>query len=53
MMAAGQASWLPAAGVPQGKADSCIFIWLGGGACHIDTFDPKRLGDPQQRKAGS
>ena len=53
MMAAGQSSWLPAAGVPQGKADSCIFIWLGGGACHIDTFDPKRLGDPQQRKAGS
>ncbi|MFP6650566.1 MAG: DUF1501 domain-containing protein [Pirellulaceae bacterium] len=53
MMAAGQASWLPAAGVPKGKADSCIFIWLGGGACHIDTFDPKRLGDPQQRKAGS
>ncbi len=23
-------------------ADSCIFLWLGGGACHIDTFDPKR-----------
>jgi hypothetical protein len=23
-------------------ADSCIFIWLGGGACQIDTFDPKR-----------
>ena len=28
--------------VPRGKADSCIFIWLGGGACHVDTFDPKR-----------
>ncbi|MCA9175352.1 MAG: DUF1501 domain-containing protein [Planctomycetales bacterium] len=28
--------------VPSGKADSCIFIWLGGGACHVDTFDPKR-----------
>jgi hypothetical protein len=25
----------------QGKADSCIFLWLGGGACHVDTFDPK------------
>lgn len=25
-----------------GKADSCIFLWLGGGACHVDTFDPKR-----------
>lgn len=23
-------------------ADSCIMLWLGGGACHIDTFDPKR-----------
>ncbi len=27
---------------PQGKADACIYIWLGGGAGHIDTFDPKR-----------
>jgi hypothetical protein len=53
MLAAGQAAWLPAADAPKDKADSCIFIWLGGGACHIDTFDPKRLGDPQQRKAGS
>ena len=26
---------------PQGKADACIFLWLGGGAAHIDTFDPK------------
>ncbi len=24
------------------SADSCIFLWLGGGACHVDTFDPKR-----------
>ena len=24
------------------SADSCIFLWLGGGACHIDTFDPKK-----------
>jgi hypothetical protein len=24
------------------RADSCIFIWLGGGACHVDTWDPKR-----------
>src|SRR2546426_900336 len=31
---------------PKGKADSCIFLWLGGGAAHIDTFDPKRRGDP-------
>ena len=28
-----------------GRADACIYIWLGGGAGHIDTFDPKRKGD--------
>lgn len=27
------------------KADACIFIWLGGGAAQIDTFDPKMRGD--------
>ncbi len=26
---------------PKGKADACIFLWLGGGAAHLDTFDPK------------
>ncbi len=30
------------ANLPRPTGDSCIFIWLGGGACHIDTFDPKR-----------
>ncbi|MEO5802447.1 MAG: DUF1501 domain-containing protein [Verrucomicrobiota bacterium] len=30
---------------PKGKADHCIFIWLGGGAAQIDTWDPKRKGD--------
>ncbi|HBJ83665.1 MAG TPA: DUF1501 domain-containing protein [Verrucomicrobiales bacterium] len=30
---------------PKGKAEHCIFIWLGGGMGQIDTFDPKRLGD--------
>lgn len=29
----------------RGKADACIFIWLGGGAAQIDTFDPKTRGD--------
>ena len=38
---------------PKGKAEHCIFIWLGGGACQIDTWDPKRLGDPKTKKAGS
>jgi hypothetical protein len=36
-----------------GKAKACIFLWLGGGMCHLDTFDPKRIGDPQTRRAGS
>jgi len=36
-----------------GKAKACIFLWLGGGMCHVDTFDPKRVGDPKERKAGS
>ena len=27
------------------KADACIFIWLGGGMGHIDTFDPKAVGN--------
>ncbi len=37
--------------LPPGKAEACIFIWLGGGACHVDTWDPKSKGDGQ--KAGS
>src|SRR5258706_14023125 len=32
-------------GYPQGKAAHCIFIWLGGGAAHVDTRDIKRQGD--------
>jgi hypothetical protein len=38
---------------PRGKAEHCIYIWLGGGAGQIDTWDPKELGDPQAKKAGS
>jgi len=26
---------------PAGKAKAVIQVWLWGGACHIDTFDPK------------
>jgi hypothetical protein len=37
---------------PKGKAEHCIFIWLGGGACHVDTWDPKRQGDGK-KVAGS
>lgn len=38
---------------PAGKADHLIMIWLGGGACQIDTWDPKKMGDAKTRKAGS
>ena len=37
----------------RGKAEHVISIWLGGGMGQIDTFDPKRKGDPKQRVAGS
>ena len=33
--------------MPQGKAEHCIFIWLGGGMAQIDTFDPKKRGNPK------
>jgi hypothetical protein len=42
-----------AAEIPRGKAEHCIMIWLGGGSCHIDTWDPKRKGDPKAKQAGS
>ena len=38
---------------PRGKAEHVISIWLGGGMGQIDTFDPKRKGDPKATKAGS
>ncbi len=38
---------------PKGKAEHCIMLWLAGGMSHVDTFDPKRLGDPVKRVAGS
>lgn len=33
--------------MPKGKAEHCIFLWLGGGMGQIDTFDPKSLGKNQ------
>ena len=30
-----------AAGSSQGKAKSCILIWLDGGPSHLESFDPK------------
>ncbi|HEY5311490.1 MAG TPA: DUF1501 domain-containing protein, partial [Pirellulales bacterium] len=58
VLAGGTAALLPratasAAPAPRGRAEACIFLWLGGGMCHLDTFDPKRRGDPLLRKAGS
>lgn len=37
----------------RGKAEHCVFIWLGGGMSHIDSFDPTRRGDPAKKVAGS
>src|SRR5688500_203181 len=39
--------------IPLGKAERCIFIWLGGGAGQIDTWDPKQIGDPKAKTPGS
>lgn len=36
-----------------GQAEHVISIWLGGGMGQIDSFDPKRRGDPKAKKAGS
>jgi len=38
---------------PTGKAEHVISIWLGGGMGQIDTFDPKRKGDPKEKIPGS
>lgn len=67
-MLAGSASLLGAAGVLFHRVSSgrefqpwdasrqiehCISIWLGGGMSQIDTFDPKRVGDPKGKKPGA
>lgn len=36
-----------------GKADHCIYIWLGGGAAQIDTWDPKRVSKDKKKDPGS
>jgi hypothetical protein len=38
---------------PKGKAEHCIMLWLAGGVAHMDTWDPKAVGDPAKRKTGS
>ncbi len=37
----------------KGRAEHVISIWLGGGMGALDTFDPKRVGDPKEKVAGS
>lgn len=44
---------MPAPALLKGKAEHVISIWLGGGMGQIDTFDPKRRGDPKAKLAGS
>jgi hypothetical protein len=38
---------------PRGRAEHCIFIWLGGGMAQIDTFDPKKRGSPKSRPSAA
>ncbi len=38
---------------PAGGVEHVISIWLGGGMGQIDTFDPKRRGDPKKKVAGA
>lgn len=42
-----------AAPILKGRAEHVVSIWLGGGMGQIDTFDPKRKGDPAKKVAGS
>ncbi len=41
------------AGDPIGKAEHVIFLWLGGGASQIDTWDPKRVTKDGKKDPGS
>ncbi|SFJ02350.1 DUF1501 domain-containing protein [Planctomicrobium piriforme] len=37
----------------KGKVDHVISIWLGGGMAAMDTFDPKKQGDPARKIPGA
>ncbi|MBX3436604.1 MAG: DUF1501 domain-containing protein [Planctomycetaceae bacterium] len=37
----------------RGSAEHCIFLWLGGGASHIDMWDPKRVTTDGRKDPGS
>ncbi len=46
--------WAAASGdLIRGQAEHVISIWLGGGMGQIDTFDPKRRGNPEKKVPGS
>ena len=54
--AASSLSCLPAARgetPPRGQVEHVISVWLGGGMGAIDTFDPKRVGDPAKKVPGA
>jgi hypothetical protein len=38
--------------IPLGKAEHCVFIWLGGGMSQIDTFDAKPIRGDGKKVAG-
>ncbi len=38
---------------PLGKAEHCIFVWLGGGMAQMDTFDAKTTRGDGKKQAGS
>lgn len=37
---------------PLGKAEHCIFVWLGGGMSQVDTFDAKKTRGDGKKQAG-
>lgn len=54
MLPGGFASSVAAATAPRAKAKAVIQVWLWGGPCHIDTFDPKPdAGDEYTGKLGN
>lgn len=47
-------SAMPVAETPlRGQVEHVVMIWLAGGMGGLDTFDPKRKGDPARKLAGS
>ncbi len=49
---AGDEAKTPPAKFKLGKADHCLFLWLGGGMAQIDTFDAKPTRGDGKKQAG-